>query len=90
MYQFYEKHKHSEDLVQCNMLGYFCQGVYLEDISVVNILYNDCSNTSTMNVSEEDIISYMEMLQTMDRFQEEYYKLFHHIPYHQTFLNIKK
>ena len=89
IYQFYENHNFSEDLVQCNMVGYFCQGVYLKDISVVNVLYDDQGNTSTYAISEEDICSYLTMIENMDRFQEEYYKLFHHIPYHQTFLNIK-
>jgi hypothetical protein len=89
LYQFYENHKHSEDLVQCNMLGYFCQGVYLEDISVVNIIYNDRGNTSWMPVEEKDVNEYHIMIKHMDDFFAQYHKIFEHLPYHQTFLNIK-
>ena len=89
IYQFYENHMCSEDLVQCNMLGYFCQGVYLEDLSVINIIYNDYGNTSIMPISDDEINSYHLMIRNVDEFQEQYHKIFEHLPYHQTFLNIK-
>lgn len=87
VFQFYEGHIVSEDYVQCNALGMFARGCYIEAPTVYNIIYSDGANSSISVLGVYE--SYCTLLDDVENFWKYYIKIFGgNIDIHNRYLNI--